>query len=164
MSNTARSRLAFPYAAMKIVVRRRPMRYRSVDVSTIVPQRKRVSTGAGTRTGRLNGVPSIGGCWSSRVGAGQINASIVIDLVDTKKKSKLASVSQPLADLAHQRTARLQLAMARSKEKSIQTGRLPAAVLYIKTRVPPRRTAASPNKRSTMCKRTNGRSRETLQI
>ena len=63
------------------------------------------------------------------------HASLVIDLVDTKKKSKLASVSQPLADLAHQRTARLQLAMARSKEeKASRPVDCPPPVLYIKTR------------------------------
>ena len=63
------------------------------------------------------------------------HASLVIDLVDTKRKSKLASVSQPLADLAHQRTARLQLAMARSKEeKASRPVDCPPPVLYIKTR------------------------------
>jgi hypothetical protein len=51
------------------------------------------------------------------------------------REIELASVSQPLADLAHQRTARLQLAMARSKEeKASRPVDCPPPVLYIKTR------------------------------
>jgi len=63
------------------------------------------------------------------------HATLIVSVIDVRRKKKVASASQALADLAHQRTARLQLAMARSDEEAAK--RPPDSsppILYLKAR------------------------------
>jgi len=63
------------------------------------------------------------------------HATLIVSVVDVRRKRKVASATQALADLAHQRTARLQLAMARADDEAAKRPPDSAPpVLYLKAR------------------------------
>ena len=64
-------------------------------------------------------------------------SQVCIDITDSSRKHRVATVSQPLSDLVHQRSEALTLAMTRTDAPRAPAGRLaglPKPLVYVKLR------------------------------